>query len=182
MVTTGLSTVAALDVRVSVPGANLGAIQFHVTPNSPSAGQATIKAMRRNFSKLSFGAPTGLPSGVTAPTSSGQSLTSESAHTMDITHGHNASAASGALQDAAAGQTVTQALTGGVNTSTHTHTVTISSASFTSGAGSSHTHLWDNIYAHLHNFSNAATDTALAELANGTDLSGATLNLLGVDA
>lgn len=178
VLTTTLSTVKAFDVIVQTVG-NLGRSRFVLLLDTPSPGQVTVKVMRENFNLYSTGAITGLPSGVTGQTASGQNLTAEAAHTMDITHGHSVSAASATMTGGSG--LVTQAATGGVNTSTHTHTITIGNAAFTSGAGSSHTHTWNNIYGHQHNITETVTNVALTELANGTDLSTATMNFFGVD-
>lgn len=179
VVTTTLTSVKSMDVTVNTPG-SLGQVHFICVPDSPGAGQVTVKVMRDTYKKLSLGSPTGLPSGVTAPSSSGQTVASESSHTMDLTHGHTISAASTTMANGSG--LVTQVAVGGGNTSTGTHTVTIPSASFNTGAGSAHDHTWNNIYQHQHGVTNTATDVALVEVTNGTDLSSATLNFMAVDA
>lgn len=178
-VATSLTTVTAADVDIQTPGANLGRVNYIVIPNTP-AGGFTVKIYRRNFDLLSFGSPTGLPAGVSNQVTSGQTVASESSHTHDAAHDHAVSSAS-ATMSGGSGQ-VTQAVTGGVATSTHTHTVNLPNFALTTGAGSSHNHTWDNIYQHQHSITNTTTDLGLTELANGTDLSGATINYVAVGA
>lgn len=176
VVATDLTTVEAGYCTVDTPGSNLKS--FEVVA-SRSGANLTLKLMKRRYDKLaSIGDMSGLPASVSAASSSGQVVASESSHTHSMTHGHTISGNSGTLTGGS-GQ-VTQGVTGNVNTSTHTHTATIGSAAFTTGAGSSHNHTWDNIYQHQHSATLTATDGTLVELANGTDLSGATINIYAV--
>lgn len=178
-IVTGLASVANFDVQVGVPGANLGQSIFDITLNSPSAGSVKVKVMcEKHDAFASIGSVTGLPSGVSLATTSGQ-LTDTSTHTHDMTHNHAASAASTTMagQNAASLAVALQpAFT------THTHTVDLPSFAGNMTANTAHTHTWNNIYQHQHVLTNTQTDLSPTELANGTNLSGTTFIFLGTDS
>lgn len=178
VVTTSLATLAAFDVEVSIPGV-LGQVRAQVTLNSPSAGKATVKLLRETYQLLTVSTPTGLPSGVTSPTSSGSSVATETPHSHAADHDHAISAASATMSGGSG--LVTQAAAGGVNISTHTHTSDLANMAVTSGT-QTHQHTWDSIYEHQHAVSNATTDVTLVELDAATNISGTTFNYIGVDA
>lgn len=177
VVTTTLASVDSFAVQVASAGANLGRVDFDVALNSPAAGQVTVKVIRRNYDKLTtLGAVTSLPSGVTSRATSGGTYDNDAAHTHALDHNH--AAATSSTPNAAGGGTPT-GLNG--NVSSHTHSFDPPNHTGNTGAGDSHTHTWDKIYEHQHVVTNTATNAVATELAAGTDLSGATLNLIGVD-
>ena len=169
VISTGLTAVNGFEMKVSVAG-NLG--QHHIEW-SASGGDVTVKIMRHNYDKLaSITSVTGLPSGVTAASTSGQNYDANTTHTHGVGHTHQAFTSS--TPNSGSGGIITDVV-GPENFATHTHTVTPPSISVTTPTGVSHLHAISIIYQHSHSITNTATDTASTELANGTDLSGATL-------
>lgn len=169
-ISTGLSTVQQFKLSVQTPGANLPHCHFEL---SRSGGDVTVKIVKHMHDNMTaFGSVSGLPSGVSAAVASGQTYDADAAHTHSIAHDH---AATTSTTPTTAGGGV-QTAVGGINQTTHTHSFDVPNFTGNSGAGSSHTHTWDNIYQHQHSVTNTATNPNLTEIANGTDLSGATFN------
>lgn len=180
-VSTGLSTVNWFEVTVATRGANLPASVFNYTLNSPSAGQVTVKVYRVPVDEFASGETastlTGLPSGVTSQSTSGQSYDNEQAHTHGFTHDHG-SVTSGTPANGTAGVNVA---VGGPSEGGHTHGV--NPPSFSPGSGipeAVHAHTWDNLYQHGHTVTNTTTDCFTTELAAGTNLSGTSFDYVAV--
>lgn len=168
VIATGLATVEHGKVVIAVPGANLPPCEFRY---SRSGGNLTVRIFRHMYDKLAtIAAVTGLPSGITAAATSGQSYDANTAHIHAIDHNHAvvtsptmAGAAGGALLDAVGSKDIL----------IHTHPFDV--PAFTGDSGTTtHTHTWDNIYQHQHAVTMTETDPTLTELANTTDLSGTT--------
>lgn len=167
------SSLNSLDlvVKKGARGSNLPAVRYEIALNSPSAGKATVKIMRKRYNKVTVvGNASGQPSGVTIQTVSGQSSGAGGSHTHAYTHDHP-SFASGATNNSGAA-VLLNAL--GPNHSTHTHTLDIGSVSPTSGAEAAHTHVDNTLYQHAHSVTYTTVNLVSVELANGTNLSGTT--------
>lgn len=167
------SSLNSLDlvVKKGSRGANLPAVRYEITLNSPSAGRATVKIMRKRYNKVTVvGNASGQPAGVTIQTVSGQSSGAGGSHTHTYTHDHP-SFSSGATNNSG-GAVLLNAV--GPNHSTHTHTLDIGSVSPTSGAESAHAHVDNTIYQHAHSVTYTTSNLVSVELANATDLSGTT--------
>lgn len=168
VIATGLGTVQHGKVVVAVPGANLPHCEFRY---SRSGGDLTVRIYRHMYDKLtSLGAVTGLPSGITAAATSGQTYDANTDHIHGIDHNHAAvtssqmaGASGGALLDAVGSKDIL----------THTHSFDVPNITANSGT-TTHTHTWDNIYQHQHTATLTETDPTLTEIANGTNLSGTT--------
>lgn len=174
-VTTGLSTVTGATVDIITPGANIGRVEFDL---SFSGADVTVKVMRRNYDQLtSLGDMTGLPSGVSAASSSGQTYDNESSHIHTNDHDHAVTAPSSTMLTPSGG---VAALVAGNNARTHTHTLNIPNFTGNTGTGGAHTHAWNNIYQHQHSITNTSTTATVSELSNGTNLSGTTLMIHAV--
>lgn len=158
-------------VKKGSRGANLPAVRYEITRNSPVAGKATIKIVRKRYDRTStVGNVSGQPVGVTVQATSGVASSSESSHTHSIDHNHG-SFTSGAASTGA-GQVLLDVL--GPSLATHTHTLDLPNLTGTSGAGTSHNHTDNSIYAHSHSITQTSTSYASSELPNGTNLSGTT--------
>lgn len=145
--------------------------RFDVDLDSPGPGKATIIIRGYNQTRVSsFDNVSGQPAGVTVQATSGQSVTSESAHTHDATHDH-AAQLSAAMTAAGAGVD-TDALAPAIDT--HTHSVDVPSMTVTTGAGTSHNHVDNSIYAHTHTLTHTVTNVGESQLTAGTDLSATT--------
>lgn len=167
-VNTGLSSISNFSLKVKVRDSLPdGHMEW-----TASGGTVTWKWIRHSHDKLTtIGDMSGLPAGVSAQSSSGGTYDADTTHTHSIDHDH---AATTSAAPTASGVGV-NTLVGSGNYSTHTHSFDVPGITATSGVGSSHTHTWDNIYQHQHSITNTATNPTQAELANGTDLSSATL-------
>lgn len=168
VITTGLSTVQHGKVVVSVPGANLPHCEFRY---ARSGANLTVRIYRHMYDKLtSLGAVTGLPAGITAAATAGETYDANTAHVHGIDHNH--AAVTSSTMAGAAGGAVIDAV-GSKDILIHTHSFDVPSLSGNSGT-TTHTHTWDNIYQHQHSATLTETDPTLTEIANGTDLSGTT--------
>lgn len=164
-----LSEVLMFDLVLQTLGASLVPHDLVVALNSPTAGQVTVKVMRRRYDKLSsFGNVAGQPGGVTIQTSA-QSLAAEASHTHSVVHDH-AAVTSGVASEAMAGPAISGG-GGAVRVDAHTHSLDLSSIGVTSASGSSHTHTWSNIYQHQHAITQTVTDMATVEVAAAVNLS-----------
>ena len=169
VIATGLGTVQHGKVVVVTPGANLPHCQFRY---SRSAGNLTVRIYRTMYDKLtSIDAVTGLPAGVTAQATSGQTYDADAAHVHSMAHDH--AAATSATMAGAAGGAVLDAV-GSKDILIHTHSFDPPNFTGNTGVGGSHSHTWDNIYQHQHAVTNTETNATLTEIANTTDLSGTT--------
>lgn len=176
--TTGLASVSFFVAQVRQAGSNLGQARFQITLNSPSAGSVTIKIMQQDYDKLTaIGSPTGLPAGVSLRSTSGGTADTTS-HVHDMSHDHAVTPASSTQSGANA---FTLALALQPNVTTHTHTLNLPNHVQNTGANTSHTHTWDSLYQHQQSLTNTATDIALVELANGTNLVTTKINYLAAD-
>lgn len=181
------------DAVVETP-AGLMPYRFEIARNTPSAGKVTIKVMRVRYDKVSsVDSITGAPGGVTVQAASGATVASESTHTHgvgtfantaeavhthDVTHDHPSFSSAGAPAGVADLLGLgTPASAGHVHT-VDVPTITVTSAtgsshnhtlSGTSAAGASHNHVDNNIYQHQHTNTQAQTDSASIEVANGTN-------------
>lgn len=176
-INTGLTTCDFLDVEVLVQGANLN---HHHIEVSRSGANATVKIMRHRYDKspANTGAVTGLPSGVTASSSSGQTYDASGNHLHTIDHDHPAKQTSS--PNGGAGGTPLNAA-GSSTVTTHTHNADPPNFTGNSGNENGHTHTWNNIYQHQHSITNTSTDPTLTEIANGTNLSTTTFNYIAVE-
>lgn len=158
-------------VKKGSRGSNLPSVRYEITRNSPSAGQATIKIVRKRYDRTStVGNVSGQPSGVTIQATAGVSTSSESSHTHSIDHDHGSFASAAA--STGAGQVLLDVL--GPSLANHTHTLDLPPFTGTSGAGTAHDHVDNSIYAHSHSATQTSTVYASSELPNATDLSGTT--------
>jgi len=155
---------------------NWGIGHEEITLNSPAVGQAKVKVLKHQQTRVSsWDSITGQPVGVTVQTTNNQAGTSEAAHTHDATHSHVAANTAGPT--AGGGGNVLLAL--GQNMSTHVHSVTVPSLAVTTGAGTSHNHTDNNLYDHRHTITyDTAANVTEAELANATNLSTTTLLIM----
>lgn len=170
-----MSSLNSLDlvVKKGSRGANLPLVRYETTLNSPSAGKATVKIVRKRVSEVSVIGNINAgsqPAGVTIQPTSGVASSNEAAHTHSIDHDHP-SFTSGAPSNTGA-SVLLNAL--GPNHSTHSHTLDLPNLTGTSGAGSSHNHQDNSIYQHQHGANQTSTDYSSAEVANATNLSGTT--------
>lgn len=178
VITTGLTSLSWFGLQVVGPGSNLPLGHFEYTLDSPSAGKVTIKVLKHQYDKTTaIGSIIGLPAGVSSASSSGQTYDNESSHTHSMDHNHGA-VTSGSASVSGGGTTLD--LTAPIAISAHTHSFDVPNFTGNTGAGSAHTHTWDKIYEHQHVVTTAATDMSSAEIADATDLSGATFNYLAV--
>lgn len=176
---TGLTTYPTGGITVTA--SDLTAVDFaHVTLKvrgpikhwhpeySRSGNSFTFKIIEHFYDKspANTGSVTGLPSGVTAATSSGQTYDTVT-HNHSMAHDH-ASTTSGTPNNGAAG-----VVTGVAQPNISTHTHPFDPANFTGNTGdeSAHTHTWNNIYQHAHSITNTSTNPTFTEMANGTDIS-----------
>lgn len=137
--------------------------------DAPTAGKVRVKINAYQQDILTtVGNITGQPSGVTVRATSGGDSVAEATHTHAIDHNH-ASFASAVNANNAGGQTLLDAL--GPNLSTHTHTLDLANLTATSGAGTSHMHRDNTLYRHQHALGYTSTNSSVAEVANGTNLS-----------
>lgn len=168
-ITTGLAAVDYGRVEIKTIGANLP--PCHAEYSRSGAG-FTVKLMRHRYDKTgtSVGAVAGLPAGVSAAATSGQTYDADAAHVHTIDHDHAAATSSAVIT----GGTGVNTTLGSGNLSTHTHSFDVTLFSGNSGAGSSHVHTNNNIYEHQHSLTNTETDLSTSELPNGTDISGTT--------
>lgn len=151
----------------------LGATHLDIALNSPANGKVTVKVSKYRFDQASsIGGVQNQPAGVTVRGASGVVSTSEAAHTHTIDHNHAAATSSGPTTTGAGVNSALATLN--KNVGSHTHIVDIPNLVGTSGAGSSHNHIDNNVYAHSHVDTYAATNLAVVELANATDLSATT--------
>lgn len=162
-------------------GSALGDVTFEYTYNQNLAGfaigQAKIKIMRNRYDEATMGAPTNLPASVTLQASkTATATTTGSAHTHTINHDHPLTT-SGAPTAAGAG---VDAGLGGALTTTHTHNVDIAAFTGSTPSDGTHTHDRSFEYEHSHGNTQAATNTASVEVANGTSLSAITLRYMVV--
>lgn len=175
VITTGLTSVQSFEASISAAGANLGQVGFEYDLNTPVAGQVTVRPLRETYAKLtSMTDPTGLP--VATATTSGQSFDTDT-HTHVFAHDHAVSPASTANAGGAGGVV---ALPASPAASTHTHTVDLVNFIPTTGTSAPHTHTLSIIYQHQHSVTNTTTTGHVTEIPDTTDLSGATLNYVGV--
>ena len=169
VIATGLGTVQQGKVIVSVPGA-LPHCEFRY---SRSGGDLTVHIFKHMYDKLtSIDAVSGLPSGVTAQGTSGQTYDADTTHIHSMAHNHGSQTSSTPVSGTAG--TVTGALNNSYNL--HSHVFDPPNYTGNTGVGDSHTHTWDNIYEHQHSVTNTETNATLTEITNGTDLSGVTFN------
>lgn len=168
------STINFLDspvVKKGSRGANLPAVRYEITRNSPIAGKATIKIVRKRYDRTStVGNVSGQPVGVTIQAASGVASSSESSHTHAIDHNHTSFSSTAA--SVGTGQVLLDVL--GPSLADHTHTLDLPNLTGTSGAGTSHNHTDNSIYEHSHAITQTSTSYASSELPNGTNLSGTT--------
>lgn len=158
-------------VKKGSRGANLPSVRYEITRNSPVAGKATIKIMRKRYDRTStIGNVSGQPVGVTVQATSGVTTTSEASHIHSMGHDHG-SFTSGTA-GVGAGQVLLDAL--GPSLATHTHTLDIPNFTGNSGAGTSHNHVDNTIYEHSHSVTQTSTVYTTSEIPNATDLSGTT--------
>lgn len=163
-----LRTVLDARLVLKTRGGTLVPHAIHPTVDSPTAGQATFKVMRRRFDRVSsFGNVQNQPAGVTVSAASGQVVTSENTHDHTIDHDHG-SQNSSVLTAAGAGVNTLAGIDGIAN---HVHAVDLPNFTGTSGAGTSHNHADNNLYSHTHAHTYTATDFALTEISAGTNLS-----------
>lgn len=145
--------------------------RFEFDYDTPNPGKVTVIIRKYQYVRVSsFDAVTGQPAGVTVAGTSGQTTSSEAAHTHDLSHDH-AAAASAAMTAAGAGVD-TDALAPALDT--HTHQVDLPNLAVTSGAGTSHNHTNNTIYAHTHTLTQPATNLTAIQLPNATDTSATT--------
>lgn len=181
VITTDLATLTFFDVRVNIPGANLGQSDYDVTLNSPAAGQATVKVLRSDTDPITtVGSPSGLPAGVVNRTTSGGITDAQPTHVHSIDHDHAVSPSS-SVPTAPAGAILVAAAQPAATA--HTHVANLPALGVVnSGAESGgNTHTWNNLYSHTPVLTNTQTDIARNELAAATNLSGTTFNYLGTD-
>lgn len=175
-IATSLASVEFATVEIDTTSAALSVpIMFLI---SRSGANFTFKIMVFSYDKLTaVGNMTGLPSGVTAATSSGQSYVADTAHTHATDHDHG-SFTSGNLVTGAGG--VALDAVGSKDVLGHNHAVDIPAFTGTSGVGGSHTHTTNNIYEHQHSLTNTSTDGTFVELANGTTFGATRFNYMAV--
>lgn len=163
-VPTTLTSVDFATVEVDTTNAALSVPLFFQI--SRSGANFTYKIMVFSYDKLTaIGNITGLPAGVTAATTSGQSYVADTAHTHATDHDHGAFTSGNAVSGA--GGVAIDAV-GSKDVLGHNHTIDIPAFTGTSGVGGSHTHTSSNLYQHQHSLTNTSTDGTLVELANGT--------------
>lgn len=179
-ITSGLSNIGfALAECSSTVGSMLGSVRLEIERNAPAAGQFKIKVMSENYQRVTaIGALTGLPSGVTAASSSGQTYDANAAHVHSMAHDH--AAATSTNEAASGGGAVLDAI-GSKDIVGHNHSFDPPNFTGNTGAGSSHTHTWNELYDHTHALTNTQTDVTLTELTAGTDLSGAVFDWIASD-
>lgn len=149
----------------------LPAVRYEIVLNSPTAGKATIKIIRKRYDRTStVGNVTGQPVGVTVQATSGVASSSESAHTHSIDHDHASQSSTSAT--VGAGQVLLDAV--GPNLSTHLHNIDIPNLTGTSGAGTAHNHTDNSIYQHQHSITQTSTIYASSEMPSTTNLSATT--------
>lgn len=165
------STINFANIQVQTP-ASLPAVRFHY---NISAATLNIQFYKIQYTKVTaIGNVTNQPSGVTVQSSSGQTSSSESAHTHSIDHDHPSFSSAAPTAGGAGVTTVVL----GPNMTSHTHTLDLPNFTGTSGAGTSHNHTDNTIYEHGHSVTQPATSMdASTQLANGTSLSGVIVNL-----
>lgn len=178
VITTTLSTVNAFDVCITTADSDLTSFRPVFTRNSPGAGQVTVKLMRKQYDKLTdIGAVSGLPAGVSAAATSGQTYDADTTHVHSMAHDH-AAATSGTMTGPSGGALLDAV--GSKDILLHTHSFDPPNFTGNTGVGSSHSHTWDNIYEHQHSTTNTETTASLSEVPNTTDLSGATFLWMGI--
>lgn len=177
-VSADFSWIGFVDIIVNVRGV-LPADDFEFLHNRSLAGaeafgQVVVKCNRGRYDKASIGDPSGNPSGTTVRAAKFAAATTVgSNHTHAIDHDHPAvnsanETASGTLGVLLAG--------GGGNMRNHLHSFDV--PNFTgSGGASTHTHDRSFEYGHTHALNTSTADATLAEIANGTNLSGVTFVL-----
>lgn len=171
------SSLNSLDlvVKKGSRGANLPAVRYEIVLDSPGAGQATVKIVRKRYDRTStIGNVSGQPAGVTIQAASGVVTSSESAHTHGMDHDHASFSSAVPSQTGAA--VLLDAL-GNAGLLNHTHALDLPAFVGTSGAGTSHNHVDNTIYAHVHVIVEANTNYASSELPNATNLTGTTFYL-----
>lgn len=177
VITTTLASVQSFEASISAAGANLGQVTFEYNLNSPVAGQVTVRPLRENYAKLtSMTDLTNLPSGISPAVASGQAFTGNT-HFHALDHDHAVTPASTTPAGGVAGVV---ALVASPNATTHTHTLNLGNLVAATGTSVSHDHTYSFIYQHAHGVTNTATNVHPGEIAATTDLSGATLNYVGV--
>lgn len=165
-VPTTLTAVDFAAVEIEIPGANLGGPVLFTT--SRSGANFTFKIMVGTYDKTTaIGSVTGLPSGVTLATVSGQTYTADVTHIHDMTHDHPLFISGNAV--AGAGGVVIDAV-GSKDVLGHNHSTNIPNFIGNTGVGGTHTHTWNDIYEHAHAITNTPINSTYAELANGTVL------------
>lgn len=171
VITTTLSTVNMFDIQIQTADADLNSFRPVVSRNSPGAGQVTVQLMRKQYDKLTdVGAVSGLPSGVTARSTSGGTYDANTDHVHPNDHNHTA--ATSATMAGAAGGALLDAV-GSKDILIHTHS--FDPPAFTGDVGTTtHTHTLNSIYQHQHTVTNTETTVSLSELPNATNISGAT--------
>lgn len=168
------SSLNSLDlvVKKGSRGANLPAVMYEITLNSPANGKATVKVMRKRYERTtSVGNSANAPVGVTIQTVSGQSSTAGTSHTHDYDHDHAPVTSSGPTNSGAA--VLLNAL--GPNHSTHTHVFDMAfHLGLVTGTESAHTHVDNTVYQHGHDVTYTTNNVIQSELSNATNLSGTT--------
>lgn len=148
---------------------NLPSVQYEIAYNSPSAGKATVKLMRKRFDRTStVGNITGQPAGVTIQAASGVSSGAPNvSHTHSVAHDHGSFTSEGPTNSGG----VVELNAVGPNVLSHTHTIDIPNLTQTSTSESTHTHVDNSIYQHSHSITQTVTNYTSVELSNATNLS-----------
>lgn len=173
-ISTGLTQVDFANVEIDTPGANLPHFQVVI---SRSGANFTYKIMRVQSDQLTtIDAVSGLPAGVSAAASSGQTYDTVS-HLHTMAHDHPATTST---TNTSTGGGTTLDLTSPISIGAHTHSFNPPNFTGNTGSEAAHTHTWNNIYQHQHSLTQTETNMTLSEIANGTNLSGATLTYKAV--
>lgn len=166
-------------IRPTMVAAGPFTVEFEILLNrdlsgAEAFGKAVLKLVRQQFDQATSGSVTSQPAGVTVQAALANTATST--HTHDFTHSH------GTVTSAAMAQAGTGSAAGSTPDELgHTHVFTPGAATVTTTpAGGSHSHPRPFEYDHTHTLTTAATDVALAEVANGTDLSAWTFKVICV--
>jgi len=161
----------AVKLEVETIGSLMPVMQVHSynvdTSGAFAQGKAVIKLLRVRYDKITVGAVSGVPSGVTARnTKFAAGTTTGSGHTHAIDHDHP----SVTTATPTVGGTGADGALGGVAVVGHTHTVDI--ANFIgSNTSATHTHDRSFEYDHDHGITHTETAASYVEVAAGTDLS-----------
>lgn len=165
------SSLTFFAVICTTVGPNLPPVEYHYALNSPAAGQAKFKPMRKRFDRFTFGSTTGSPGGVTV-NAAATTTTSDAGHTHVSQGGHTGHGLVSTVMDA---KLVDVLGAGTAQNTLHDHAA--AGGAHTHPAVAAHPHSIPSLYEHQHGVTvpvQTQTNVASVEVAAGVDLSGTT--------